>query len=98
MDSVYTFILYAAMLGVLLNYLYLSRRFQWRDAFGACHHRCLLRKAGGHLDATVIDETGLDGEACDPVVGDCVHEVAVAIRTYSSAGQSKRIGMPVHFQ
>jgi len=47
---------------------------------------------------TAIGETRLDGEACDPIVSDGVHEVAVAIRTYSGGRYGKRVGTPVHFQ
>src|SRR6267378_6510836 len=96
MDSAFRF--HAVMLGVLADHLRLNRRSRWRHALGACHHRCLLRQALDHLDATVIGETGLDGEACNPIVSDGVHEVAVAIRAYSRGGDGKRIGAPVHFQ
>src|SRR5882757_6797523 len=89
---------HAVMLGVLSDHLRLDSRCQWWHALDACRHRCLLRKAGGHLDATIIGEPRPDRKARHPIVGDCVYEVAVAIRTYSSARQSKRIGMPVHFQ
>jgi hypothetical protein len=34
----------------------------------------------------------------DAIVSDGVHEVAVAIRTYSRDGYGKRIGASVHFQ
>ena len=97
-DVDFAFRFHAVMLGVLADHLRLNRRCLRRGAFGACHHRRLLRQARRHLDATVIGETSLDGEARDAIVRDGVHEVAVAIRTYGRGGYRERIGALVHFQ
>src|SRR4030081_229845 len=97
-DSDFAFRFHAVVLGVRADPQRLSRRSRWRHPPGAYHYRCLLRQARSHLDAAVIGETSLDREACDPIAGDGVDEVAVAIRTYGRGGYGKRIGAPVHFQ
>jgi hypothetical protein len=53
------------MLGILASHLRLNRRSQRWHALGVCH-QCIFREARGHLDATVVGQTGLDGEACLP--------------------------------
>src|SRR3981189_204309 len=90
--------LYFVMLGVLPGRLLLNRRSQWRHTPGARYYRRFLRKARSHLDAIVIGKTGLDSEACDPIVGDGIHEGAVVIRTYSGGGEGEANGAPVHLQ
>src|SRR3981189_1371752 len=90
--------LYFVMLGVLPGRLRLNRRSQWRHTPCARYYRRFLRKARSHLDAIVIGKTGLDSEACDPIVVDGIHEVAVVLPTYRGGGYGERTGAPVHLQ
>ena len=42
-----------------------------------------------------ICKTGLDGQACDAIVSDGVHEVAVVVRAYSRTGYGQCVQAPI---